>query len=470
MSELSHEQAYQYAQDKIQEALLSEITELKLTDFGLSELPDSLGQLTKLISLDLSNNQIMQLPVSLGNLTELRSINLSRNQLTSLPDSFGQLSQLRALDISHNQLRDLPDSLGNLLDLDSLYLNGNQIEILPQWIGNMTMLSYLWLGYGRKGNPLKEIPDLFINLQNLRQLLLQSCQVTELPPFLAQIKNLRELLLTHNPLNPELAAAYQQGIEAVKLYLRAGAVAPVYESKLIIVGEGEVGKTCLMDALLDKPFQSHESTHGIQIESFKIIAPNTQKEITLNVWDFGGQPIYRSTHQLFFSAPAVYLVVWKPREGPQQGFVKEWIQLIRRREPTAKIIVVATHGGPNQRQPDIDRQELWELFGKETVVDFFFVDSKPDAQGNRRGIEELQLAIARVAATRPEVGRSVPKSFAEVRHALQEKNVPYLSLDEVLAVCHAHKMDEEIAYLFIAISHRLGHLTHYETNPTCVTS
>jgi hypothetical protein len=168
---------------------------------------------------------------------------------------------------------------------------------------------------------------------------------------------------------------------------------------------------------------------------------------------------------LFFSAPAVYLVVWKPREGPQQGFVKEWIQLVKRREPSAKILVVATHGGPQQRQPDIDRQELWDLFGKETVIDFFFVDSKPAANGNRKGIAELKEAIAHVAATLPEVGRSVPKSFQDVREALQARNVPYLPLDEVLAICRAHKMDDEIARLFITISHRLGHLTHYQHDP-----
>ncbi len=168
---------------------------------------------------------------------------------------------------------------------------------------------------------------------------------------------------------------------------------------------------------------------------------------------------------MFFSAPAVYLVVWKPREGSQQGLVKEWIQLIKRREPSAKILVVATHGGPQQRQPNIDRQELWDLFGRETVVDFFFVDSKPDAHGHRKGIEELKEAIARIAATLPEVGRSVPKSFADVRTALQEKNTPYLPLDEVLAICRAQDMDDDIARLFITISHRLGHLTHYENDP-----
>ena len=87
---------------------------------------------------------------------------------------------------------------------------------------------------------------------------------------------------------------------------------------------------------------------------------------------------------MFFSAPAVYLVVWKPREGPQQGFVKEWIKLVKHREPDAKILVVATHGGPGQRQPDMDRQELWDLFGRDTLCDFFLVDSKPDEQTGER--------------------------------------------------------------------------------------
>jgi len=93
------------------------------------------------------------------------------------------------------------------------------------------------------------------------------------------------------------------------------------------------------------------------------------------------------------------------------------------------------------------------------------VDSKPDAQGHRKGIAELKEAIARVAATLPEVGRSVPKSFANVRAALGATGAPYLPLDEVLAICHAHNMDDEIARLFITISHRLGHLTHYENDP-----
>ncbi len=337
----------------------------------------------------------------------------------------------------------LPESLGSLLNLKTLYLGKNLLEAFPTSLSNLKQLEHLAF----QSNLLRDLDNTFTDLNFIDRMDLTDS-------------------ITSNPFYSELVEAYKNGLTSFKTYLRAGPRVPLYEAKLILVGEGEVGKTCLLAAMRDDPFvDGLPTTHGIEIKQTKATHPDTQTSITLNGWDFGGQRVYRPTHQLFFSAPAVYLVVWKPREGPQQGFVKEWIKLVKHREPDAKILVVATHGGPQQRQPDIDRQELWDLFGTETVVDFFFVDSKPDAQGQRKGIEELKRAIARVAAELPEVGRSVLKSFADVRAALQARNVPYLPLDEVLAICRAHHMNDEIARLYITISHRLGHLTHYENDP-----
>jgi hypothetical protein len=381
-------------------------------------------------------------------------------------------SGVTELSLGGMNLTELPESLRQLTQLETLYLYDNKLAELPGWIGDLEQLQMLRLD----NNELSELPEQIGNLKNLQTLALWFNYISDLPSSLAKLEHLTEITLDcpfsiddiYSGTSPELAAAYKQGLEGVKAYLRAKAESQITlnEAKLILVGEGEVGKTCLLDALLDKPFQPHDSTHGIEIQSFIVTNPDTQTSITLNAWDFGGQRVYRPTHQLFFSAPAVYLVVWKPREGSQAGQVKEWIQLVKRREPSAKILVVATHGGPQQRQPDIDRQELWDLFGKETAVDFFFVDSKPDEHGNRKGIDELKRAIAQVAASLPEVGRSVPKSFADVRQALQDKGAPYLPLCEVLDICRAHNMDDEIARLFITISHRLGHLTHYENDPT----
>lgn len=295
-------------------------------------------------------------------------------------------------------------------------------------------------------------------------------QLVDLPVSLIQLERLKELDLNYNPLNPELAAAYKDGLDAVKRYLRSKAEAQVVlnEAKLILVGEGEVGKSCLLGALRgDEWEEGRPTTHGIEIKLVKVIAPGTGTEITLNGWDFGGQRVYRPTHQLFFSAPAVYLVVWKPREGPQQGFVKDWIKLIKHREPEAKILVVATHGGPGQRQPDVDRQEIWNLFGRDMVIDFLLVDSKPgEKTGERPGIAALKEAIARMAAGLPEMGRTVPKRWQQARESLQQTGKAYLHLDEVLDICRERGMDEDEARLFVTISHRLGHLIHYEHDPT----
>lgn len=306
-------------------------------------------------------------------------------------------------------------------------------------------------------------------LPHLKEVHLGRNQLTDLPESLENLNNLTKLDLGQNPLNPELAAAYREGLDAVKRYLRAKANAvTLNEAKLILIGEGKVGKSCLLGALRgDQWEEGRPTTHGIEIKPVKVKDLNSGVEITLNGWDFGGQRVYRPTHPLFFSAPAVYLVVWKPREGPQQGFVKEWIKLVKHREPDAKILVVATHGGPKERQPDIDRQEIWDLFGRDLVLDFFLVESKPDEKTQeRRGIAELTQAIARVSSRLPEVGRTAPKHWEEARQALQEADAAYLPLDQVLALCRKRRMDEAEARDFVRISHRLGHLIHYEHDQT----
>jgi len=52
-----------------------------------------------------------------------------------------------------------------------------------------------------------------------------------------------------------LAAAAGEGTDAVKRYLQVQAAAQVVlnEAKLILIGEGEVGKSCLLGALRGDP-------------------------------------------------------------------------------------------------------------------------------------------------------------------------------------------------------------------------
>ncbi|MDZ8240909.1 MAG: COR domain-containing protein [Nostoc sp. ChiQUE01a] len=447
-------------------ASLTHLQKLYLSNNQLTILPEAIASLTHLQELHLDSNQLTILPEAIASLTQLQELSFSGNQLTILPEAIASLTQLQVLDLSNNQLTILPEAIASLTHLEVLYLSYNQLTILPEAIASLTQLRGLDLSY----NQLTILPEAIASLTHLQLLYLDNNQLTILPEAIASLTHLQQFYLSGNPLNPDLAAAYKQGTKGVLKYLRAKAEAQVTlnEAKLILIGEGEVGKSCLLGALRgDEWVDSRPTTHGIEIKPVIVTDPNTGTKITLNGWDFGGQQVYRPTHQLFFSAPAVYLVVWKPREGPQQGFVKEWITLIKNREPDAKVLVVATHGGPGQRQPDIDRQEILNQFGKDTIIDFFHVDSKPkDDTTHCTGLAELKDTIACVAASLPEMGRSVPAKWQQVRETLQTRDKAYLPYDDVIAICAEHGIDEKQAELFLRISHTLGHFIHYHYDPT----
>ncbi|MBD1893208.1 COR domain-containing protein [Coleofasciculus sp. FACHB-129] len=473
-------------------AALTQLQKLDLCDNELTELPEAIAALTQLQELNLSYNQLTELPEAIAALTQLQELDLSDNELTELPEEIAALTQLQKLDLCSNELTELPTSIGKLRLLKYLRVDANKFTDLPQSIGELLNLRKLFLGYD-VGSPLIEFPSSIRSLKLLEELYISGCELQSLPIWLDELAELKKLILRENhlvdlpislgrllhleqielagnPLNPDLAAAYEQGMEAVMQYLWAKAEGEetLNEAKLILVGEGEVGKSCLLGALRgDEWVDGRLSTHGIEIKPVIVTAPNNSTKITLNGWDFGGQRVYRPTHQLFFSAPAVYLVVWKPREGPQQGFVKEWITLIKHREPDAKMLVVATHGGPGQRRPDIDRQELIDLFGSDTIVGFFHIDSKPNVEIQCcTGIAELKEAIANIAATLPGMGRTVPTKWQDIREILEASGKTHLPYNEVIAICEKQGLKGFATELFVRVSHTLGYLIHYHYDPT----
>jgi internalin A len=88
------------------------------------------------------------------------------------------------------------------------------------------------------------------------------------------------------------------------------------EVKVILLGNGRVGKTQLCRRFRDQPFdESVKSTHGVQIwrEELRIRTGGEEQVFQVNWWDFGGQDIYHGTHALFLRSRAVFLILWAPQ-------------------------------------------------------------------------------------------------------------------------------------------------------------
>src|SRR3989338_10620776 len=82
------------------------------------------------------------------------------------------------------------------------------------------------------------------------------------------------------------------------------------EVKLMVVGRAAVGKTSLVRALCHETFDANIlSTDGIDIGSFSV------EDARFICWDFAGQTVYRYTNQLFLTPNAIYLVLFKIRDG-----------------------------------------------------------------------------------------------------------------------------------------------------------
>jgi Leucine-rich repeat (LRR) protein len=70
-------------------------------------------------------------------------------------------------------------------------------------------------------NQLTSIPGSIASLTHLTEIDLSNNQLTNIPQAIASLTKLESLYLNGNPLEPELDAVYQQGIDAVFQYLRA---------------------------------------------------------------------------------------------------------------------------------------------------------------------------------------------------------------------------------------------------------
>lgn len=399
---------------------LTRLEMLDLGHIGLTGLPGWIGELTRLTSLELTGNDLTGVPAELGRLDRLVRLYLRDNRLTGLPADLGALVALQRLSLSNNALPRVPAAIAAMSGLAGLALRCNQLTELPDWIGELSELSWLALG----GNRLTRVPASIGRLHRLTDLDLGGNALVEVPQALCDVP-LERLDLTGNPLSAELRAAYDAGVAELQAYLgllrEDGTF--IHEAKLVFVGEGDVGKSCLLGALRAEPWRSRSTTHGIEIKGLYVDAPNVR--IRLNGWDFSGQPDYRATHQLFFSAPAVYLVVWKPRVGPEGSYVSYWINLIRHRVGAgARIIVVATHGGPGEPAAFLDEEELQARYG-DLIVGFHHVDSRTG-----QNLDELRRTIAEAAATLPGIGRWYPRSWERFRDRLKEEGRPYLFYPE----------------------------------------
>ncbi|MEP6896630.1 MAG: ADP-ribosylation factor-like protein, partial [Chloroflexota bacterium] len=351
---------------------LEYLTVLDISHTGLAEVPPEIGNLKKLRILKVARNQLTSLPVEICQLAELITFDASVNKIRSLPQGFGNLASLQQLQFELNELKELPAEFGNLKNLSILELHENSLKSIPPEIGLLKKLQTLNLS----NNQLVELPIEFGELANLEKLDFSFNKLESLPVEILNLQNLKHLDLRNNRLSippeilenarepqkilnyfsniagtepseemdleemnlDEMSKKIFEGINNLnelglfrKLQVQLGK--PINEIKLLVVGQGSVGKTSLVQQILHGGFNQNQSkTEGISINQWQVEGREkrgSDSQIKLNIWDFGGQEIMHATHQFFLTKRSLYLLVLDARLTQEENRVEYWLKIIQ---------------------------------------------------------------------------------------------------------------------------------------------
>jgi len=340
-------------------------------------------------------NTISSIPVNIKKLKKLKRINLSNNQILEIREDLSDLKVLTHLNLSHNKIKYLPSKVANLPNLESLYLEGNPFDSLP----------------------------------------------------------------------PEIVA---RGIDSIRNFIEQMDVPEfLYEAKLVIVGEGRVGKTCLSKGLMDDNYHLEEesSTEGINIQPWvikdkdiQLINPAIQRDFQINVWDFGGQEIYHSTHQFFLTKRSIYMIVTESRKEDRHEDFYYWLNIIKLLGDQSPIIMVLNKADqPNKEVPFKEFQESFP-----NLLKYYKISLKDDF---RTDFISFKKELIQITSHLPHIGTALPKVWVDIRleiEKLKQEGLNYISQDQYLELCRMHYRDRDGALFLSEYFHDLGVILHFQ--------
>jgi internalin A len=453
------------------------IEESELTN-SITELPEELFDLVNLESLNLEGCPIIRLPSGISKLKSLSSLNLSNNKIDSLPEELFMLENLKELHIDNTLIESIPPAISKLKKLSTLYFHRTKILIIPKEVFELKKLTYI-------GLCTKEIPQAIKNLSELRYLLssnseltelpneigdltkleylhLFGCNLTYLPNSMKNLENLKKIDLAYSPLQnsipPEIMnqpakdivnyiIRFQEDTNKIKLN----------ESKMLIVGQGGVGKSSLLHMLVHKKNSDStelDSTEGIDIEQWSFHFED--KDYKLNVWDFGGQEIYHSTHQFFLTNRSMYILVWDARQEDEYGRIDYWLNTVESFAGDSPILLVINKCDERKNVKHIDLKSLKNNFPQ--IVDAYKVSCL-----NGMGINELKQSIIKESINLPLTNIVWLSSWIDIRNHLEQLAISkdLVSYSEYQKICNKYEVEEGEAKSLSRYLHDLGIVLHF---------
>lgn len=342
----------------------------------------------------------------------------------------------------------------------ALYLNGTAFSVFPTKILELKNLKVLCLIAGK----LESIPPEINTLKSLDTLTLVHLGLSSLPKEITDLDitelRVKDFLLKSPP--NEIA---EQGMEAVRNYFdqleqAEGQIKYLFEAKMLIIGDGETGKTSFRKKIKNAEAampKEKDTTLGIDVDTwnYQIQLPDhTDTTFHVNLWDFGGQNIYRGTHQIFFSDKSYYVLVADSRkEGTDFSY---WLNTVEQLagDDSAVLILLNKKFGRGIR---FDERGFRGHFGN-IIKEVFEID----LQNDPAKMQVLQDMVKLHLRQLPGIGDQLPASWVQIRKELLKEKKNFISFDRFHEICEASEItDPSVIRTLSGYFSRIGAFTHY---------
>jgi internalin A len=479
LSKLSKIQTLYLSSNQISDiSFLSKLNKIQALYLRSNQISDIrfLYKLSNIQTLDLSSNQISDISF-LSKLSNIHTLDLSDNPISDISFLY-KLSNIQTLDLRFNQISDI-SFLSKLSNIQTLDLRNNQISDIS-FLSKLSNIQTLDL----RNNQISDISFLSI-LSNIQTLDLDSNQISDITP-LKKLINDRGLginmerygtgiRLKNNPLTSPPPEIVNKGRDAVVNWFEQMEVGeePLYESKLMILGQGESGKTTLAELLLNENYVVRkglkDSTLGVNIhrgKEYQHLGKIDQK-ITAHIWDFGGQDIQKMLHQFFITENCLYVIVSDKRA--ENARFDYWFQIINLLGPKSSVIVLENRINIESSTEDFPLNKYRELY-KSLTIECIEVNLKHTRDKEKNNWQWFNNLVQKKLSALEIVNRPVPIKWSKVRDELKKiSDRKYISKDAFYSICAQTGIElsidqSDLCLFYLSV---LGDLEYFNDKELC---
>jgi len=453
---------------------LTQITDLQLHDNKINDITP-VKKLSRVVTLYLGSNKIGDI-APLKELTQIIDLQLHDNQISNIAP-IKALSQITILYLGANKIDDI-SPLKELTHIFDLQLHNNQInDITP--LKKLSQITSLQLHNNQINTiaPLKKLTQLSV-------LDLHKNKIEILPIWITEFEGEINWSVKHissgtnlygNPLQTPPPEIVKQGKAAITNYfaqLDKQKENYLFEAKMLIVGEPGAGKTSLAWKIEDEDCElpkKEDTTKGINVLQYEFplskekVATLTKKKkeergkFRLNLWDFGGQEIYKATHRFFLSKRSLYALVADSRN--EDTDFNYWLHIVEMFGGDSPLLIVLNE--KYERKKTLDIPAMKARF--ENIVDVISVDFADD---DKARLNQLTQAIRYHVSRLPHIGSPVPAKWTIVREALEKNENNTITLQDYLRICSDNSIKKtEDALVLSQYFHDIGVFLHFQNDP-----